>query len=246
MKLLFICFFLLHLCHAETEYSESESLAEGSSSFEAHTYGKDGVILFYDDDNIQLLGEWLNAVESIPKNSKINFWHLNCDITINFCETREELKNVNKPAILYSFRNSPWKGKSVASYSQHAFEVLFNTKMNESCLNTPSLCNDIMKKTLETYKGKPHKELKEAYEEAEQEIKKIEAKWEKVDKEIQKQWGLKKAAHQSYVEDEESKQHVLKLLMEQVHSQAYDKVQEDVNKIVVDKETWEKVKNNDL
>lgn len=245
MKLLFICFLIIGLSHAETEYSTSEALASGSSSFEEHTYGKDGVILFYNDENLELLQKWFDAVESVPESSKINFWHLNCDIT-NFCFKRPEIKDITRPAIMYSFRNLPWKGKSVASYTQHAFEVFFNTKMHESCLNKPSLCNKEMKEALEIYRDKPHKELKEAYEEAEEEIKRIESKWEEISNEIQKNWGLKKAAHQSFIEDQESKQRVLKLLMEQVHIEAYDKVQEDAEALTIDKETWDEVKNNDL
>lgn len=239
-----LCALLIILSVIGIESKSSRSTQLSGGSFESYTYGKDGVILFYTDKSLQIYDEWLDAVQNTEVSEKINFWHLNCDIVRDFCDRRSEIKDITKPAIMYSFRNEPWLGKPVTSFKSHAFEVFFDVKANANCLNTPSLCTTLMNETLQECKNKTHAELKKAYENGEEEIKDFETMWEDYSSEVLRNYHIKKAAIQAGIEDLTTKAKIYNLLMENIHLEAYEGVENKVNDIVIDEETWNRVKNN--
>lgn len=144
----------------QISYSQAISIPLDEGSFDEQTFGKDGVVLFYDYDSEDVFVDYALVAEQFGTNGDINFWHINCDHAEIFCEGRPDVQDAGVPSMLYSFRNELWKAQHCKTYKEHAFQVFFKTKLHENCLNTPKLCSTIMNTTLKKYGGENHTVLK--------------------------------------------------------------------------------------
>jgi hypothetical protein len=242
-------------------YTESKSLALEDGSFDDQTYGKDGVVLFYNYESEDTLTYFMMVSEKFKNNDKIHFWHINCDHADLFCENRPEILNSGIPSMLYSFRNELWQSKNCKTYKEHAFEVFFKTKLQENCLNTPKLCSSVMNMTLKEHGEKNHTELKKLYEEEKMNGDELEREWGDITSSIQSEWKKKR---EEYINDDrkeewdevsnklkadwnekraqfvldikksDEKLKVYGLLMEKIHSDSYEKTEGEVQQIVID------------
>ena len=159
---------------------------------------------------------------------------MNCDFAVEFCKNRPKIQEAGIPAMLYSFRNEVWDVQGCKTYKEHAFETFFNTKLQENCLNTPSLCSKIMNITLKEHVKKTHAELKKLYFE---EIKKgdtIEAEWKNISNKIQNEWNFQRTNFVLKLRNSDDKLKIYKLLMEKIHSESYEEAEGEIQQIVVD------------
>jgi hypothetical protein len=213
--------------------SASKIIPLESGSFEDQTYGKDGVVLLYDNlSEIQLM-HFIDAAKKF-ENETINFWHLNCDFAKDFCANRPEISDINVPAMLYSFRNELWKGQGCKTYKSHAFETFFQTKVHETCLNTPSLCTNAMKKVLENYMDKNHSVVSLEYLREKKYGDFVEDEWKKVSDEIQNNFFRKRIEYQQKLHESDERLKILGLLMEKLHSESYEENEGEVQEVVID------------
>ena len=215
-------------------YVKAVSLPLENGSFDAQTYGKDGVVLFYNIESENILPTFLSVAEKYEEDENIHFWHVNCDFAVEFCKNREKIKNVGLPAMLYSFRNELWNAQGCKTYNEHAFETFFNTKLQENCLNTPILCSSIMNITLKEHGDKSHAEIKKLYLEEKKEGDSIEEEWETLSNNIQNQWNNERTKFVVKLRNSDDKLKIYKMLMEQLHSTSYEKNEGEVQQILID------------
>ena len=227
----FYQFVILTLC---ITYAKSESVALENGSFDDQTYGKDGVVLFYNYESEDILGKYLIVADKFDKDDNINFWHVNCAHAFEFCEGRPKVEEAGVPSMLYSFRNELWEVQGCKTYSEHAFETFFNTKLQENCLNTPILCSSIMNITLKEDGHRNHTEIKKLYLAEEENGLDIEVAWKDISDEIQQRWNEKRAKFVVQLRNSDDKMKLYKMLMEKIHSDNYEKNEGDLQQIVVD------------
>lgn len=229
MKLFIAIIFLLHISNA---WCISEPLNTGS--LDDQTFGKDGVILLHNDDSIDTLAYFVNVSIKYEENENVHFWHLNCDNAIEFCEGRPEIEEYGVPVMLYSFRNELWEGQGCKTYKEHAFETFFNTKVTETCLNTPRLCSSIMNQTLEEHDGKNHSQIRKLYLAEKEDGDEIEQKWELESRRIQQEWNMKRTGAQLDLRNSDDRMKIYKQMMEKLHSESYEENEGEVQNIVID------------
>ena len=203
-----------------------------SGSFDEQTYGKDGVVLLYDDASEEQLMYFLTVAEKFKDNDKIHFWHLNCNLAEDFCAGRDEFETL--PVMLYSFRNELWQSQECDDYKEHAFETFFRTKVEENCLTVPSLCTDAMNETLKIYAESNHTVLKKAYLEEKNNGDDVEKEWSEISERIQREFIQKRLNFQNKLRMSDERVKILGLLMEKKHSQSYEKNKGEKIKIEID------------
>ena len=226
--------FLSILCSLQIAYLQAESIPLEEGSFDDQTFGQDGVVLFYDYNSEEVLANYLTVAKKFEGNEDINFWHVNCDHSEVFCEGRPNVQDSGIPSMLYSFRNELWEAQNCKTYREHAFEVFFNTKLKENCLNTPSLCSSIMNLTLKEFGEANHTTLKKLYNEEKKTGDDLEVRWNDISTAIQREWNEKRT---NFVLDLRNSDEKLKLygwLMEKLHSESYEKNEGEVQQIVID------------
>jgi hypothetical protein len=229
----FFYLFLLNLYIASAQ-NATVSIPLENGSFDEQTFGKDGVVLFYNYESEPILGNYLIVADKFKDDKNINFWHINCDHAPEFCDGRPEVEEAGIPSMLYSFRNELWEAQGCKTYKEHAFETFFKTKLQENCLNTPELCSSIMNLTLSEYGDGNHTEIKKLYLEEEEKGLDIEAEWQKISNEIQREWNEKRTQFVVELRNSDEKLKVYKLLMEKLHSDAYEKNEGETQQIVID------------
>jgi len=229
----FFYLFLLNLYIASAQ-NATVSMHLENGSFDEQTFGKDGVVLFYNYESELILGNYLIVADKFKDDKNINFWHINCDHAPEFCDGRPEVEEAGIPSMLYSFRNELWEAQGCKTYKEHAFETFFNTKLQENCLNTPELCSSIMNLTLSEDGDRNHTEIKKLYLEEEEKGLDIEAEWEKISNEIKREWNEKRTQFVVELRNSDEKLKVYKLLMEKLHSDAYEKNEGETQQIVID------------
>lgn len=228
--------FYLFLLTLSTVYAQSETASSSlkSGSFEDQTFGKDGVVLFYNYESEDVLANYLTASNKYMDNENIHFWHINCDQAFEFCSNRPKVGEVGIPSMLYSFRNELWEAQGCKTYKEHAFETFFNTKLQENCLNTPHTCSTVMNETLKEDGDKNHTEIKKLYLAEEEKGKDIEKEWESVSNEIQRQWNDRRFKFVVELRNSDEKLKIYKVLMEKLHSEVYEKNEGEIQEIVID------------
>lgn len=229
----FFYLLLLNVCIVSAQ-NESVSIGLENGSFDDQTYGKDGVVLFYNYESEEVFGNYLLVSNKYKSDKNINFWHINCDHAPEFCESRPKVEEVGVPCMLYSFRNELWEVQGCKTYKEHAFETFFNTKLQENCLNTPELCSSIMNITLEEDGDKNHTDLKKLYLLEEETGLDTEAEWKRVSDEIQRRWHEQRTKFVMQLRNSDDKLKVYKLLMEKIHSESYEKNEGETQQLVVD------------
>lgn len=229
----FFYLLLLNLCIAYAQ-NASISIALENGSFDDQTYGKDGVVLFYNYESEEVFGSYLLVSNKYKEEKNINFWHINCDHAPEFCESRPKVEEAGLPCMLYSFRNELWEAQGCKTYKEHAFETFFNTKLQENCLNTPELCSSIMNITLKEDGDKNHTQIKKLYLLEEEKGLDIEAQWKSISDEIQRKWHEKRSEFVLKLRNSDDKLKIYKQLMEKAHSDAYEKNEGETQQLVVD------------
>tara|TARA_A100001015_G_scaffold190439_1_gene212164 strand:+ start:2137 stop:2847 length:711 start_codon:yes stop_codon:yes gene_type:complete len=230
MKFFIVIILLLQLL----SHLNAESVPLEDGSFDDQTYGKDGVVLFYDYESEDILANYLIVAEQFEEDENINFWHINCDHANIFCNGRPKVQDSGVPSMLYSFRNELWEVQNCQTYTEHAFQVFFKTKLQENCLNTPSLCSSMMNSTLKEVRDKNHTEIKKLYTEEKKVGDALEAEWEEISRSIQQQWNEKRTGFVLDLKTSDEKLKVYALLMEKLHSESYEEHEGSVQQIVVD------------
>lgn len=203
-------------------------------SFDDQTYGLDGVVMFYDYDSEDVFAQYLTVANQYEKNENINFWHVNCDHAQEFCEGRPSVGEVGLPCMLYSFRNELWEAQSATTYNEHAFQVFFNTKLTENCLNTPSLCSSIMNITLKEVGDKNHSVIRKLYLEEKEKGDNLENEWKDISDAIQREWNTKRSKFVMDLRNSDEKLKLYSQVMEKLHSDSYEKNEGSVQQIVID------------
>lgn len=226
--------FLSILFLSQIAYLHAESIPLEDGSFDEQTYGKDGVVLFYDYNSEEVFANYLTIAKKFEGNEDINFWHVNCDHAEVFCDGRPNVKDSGIPSMLYSFRNELWEAQNCKTYREHAFEVFFNIKLKENCLNTPSLCSSIMNLTLKEFGEANHTTLKKLYNEEKKNGDELEKGWNDISNAIQRQWNEKRTNFVLDLRNSDEKLKLYGLLMEKLHSESYEKNEGEVQQIVVD------------
>ena len=174
------------------------------------------------------------VAEKFENNNDINFWHVNCDHAETFCEGRPNVQESGIPSMLYSFRNELWQAQNCQTFREHAFEVFFNTKLKENCLNTPSLCSSIMNLTLNEFRDANHSTLKKMYQEEKKVGDELEQTWKDISDSIQAEWNSKRSKFVLDLRNSDEKLKLFGLLMEKLHSDSYEKNEGEVQQIVID------------
>ena len=226
--------FLSILCSLQVACLQAESIPLEDGSFDEQTYGRDGVVLFYDYNSEEVLAHYLTVAKKFENNEDISFWHINCDHAEIFCEGRPKVQDTGIPSMLYSFRNELWEAQNCKTYKEHAFEVFFNTKLQENCLNTPSLCSSIMNLTLKEVGEANHTTLKKLYNEEKKTGDELEAQWNDISTAIQREWNEKRINFVLDLRNSDEKLKLYGLLMEKLHSESYEKNEGEVQQIVID------------
>ena len=168
------------------------------------------------------------------KNEKIHFWHVNCAHAIDFCKDSPKIEEAGLPTMLYSFRNEFWETQGCKTYSEHAFETFFNTKLNENCLNTPTLCSSVMNMTLKEHKAKNHTDIRDLYLQEDKKGKDLEKEWETVSQNIQRQWNEERSRFVIELRNSDDRLKIYKLLMEKMHSESYEEMEGATQQLVID------------
>lgn len=212
---------------------KSSIISLKTGSFDDQTYGKDGVVLLYDNLSEMQLMYFLNAAEKF-EDQDINFWHLNCDLAESFCKNRPEIEGVNIPAMLYSFRNELWSGQGCKTYKEHAFETFFKSKLQENCLTVPSLCSYTMNDTLKEFGEENHTVIRDEYIREKDIGDKIEKEWKEITDEFQSEFMRKRLEFQNKLQKSDDRVKILGLLMETRHSESYEENEGEVQELVID------------
>lgn len=231
MKSFALVFTLICIVHAE---NKTVSVALENGSFDEQTYGKDGVVLFYNYESEKVLASYMLASNKFENDKKINFWHINCDHAPEFCESRPKIQEVGIPSLLYSFRNELWEAQGVKTYKEHAFETFFNTKLQENCLNTPKLCSSVMNITLKEDGHLNHSAIKKLYMDEQDVGLELEKRWKEISDDIQRKWNLQRQKFVLELRNSDDRLIIYKLLMEKLHSEAYEKNEGETQQIVID------------
>ena len=225
----FHLFILFNMVNADIKMLES-------GSFDEQTYGKNGIVLLYDDASEEQLMYFLTVAEKFKDDDKIHFWHLNCNLAEDFCAGRDEFHTL--PVMLYSFRNELWEGQECDDYKEHAFETFFRTKVEENCLTVPSLCTEAMNQTLEIYGESNHTVLKKAYLEEKDNGDDVEKEWNEISQKIQNDFMQKRLQFQNKLRMSDERVKILGLLMEKKHSESYESNKGEKIKIEIDQRNY--------
>lgn len=192
----------------------STSLTSGS--FDDQTYGRNGVVLLWDNTEVY---EKFTAAASAVTDEDIDFWDLSCAAAPEFCHLNARGQEV--PFVLYSFRNEPWKSLSVKEYTEHAFTTFFNTQIRANCFANRSLCTPIMNETIAEQVPLKFERVKRAYLDTQQEAAQIEHDWEEISGEIQQKFFEQRKEVQEAVSLLDEKIKVLGQMLEHIHNENY-------------------------
>jgi len=202
-----VVFLILCTCAAASTPLEN-------GSFDDQTYGKDGVVLLYDNQSVEQLAHFLKL-----SAEGLHFWHLDCEIAPSFCDARAD----TLPTVLFSFRNEQWSTQSVKTYDEHAFETFVKSKVQENCVNTRRLCSAAMNETLAAHGERNHTEVRALYEAEKEDGDAIEKEWNEYSEQTQREFMEQRAAFQERLRESDERLKVLGQLMEAMHATAYSK-----------------------
>jgi len=219
MRMLLLKMFKLLLFSLLVKAFANGSVELTRGSFDEQTYGKNGVVLLYNEERESIYEEWKSATGEV-EDEDIYFWELSCTLASEFCRSNANGKEL--PVVLYSFRNEGWQSLSVKGYSSHALSVFFNTEIKSNCFKNRRLCTEIMTDTLEKFESESFSVVRTEYLTVQQEAAQIEHDWDEKSREIQAIFFKEKGEIQKSIDVLDQRMKVLGEMLENMHHIIYN------------------------